>query len=148
VRVLDYLLLPINKQPLQWFSLPAGALFVGLGIVGLHLTAMASMRVAAVPVYSPQLMMLAATTAVACSGSALWLEFHPWTIQAIASSIRKIGSTFLLLATAILGMHYIAMIAVNFQPNTQITAQTFYDRASDLLRDADIAMYRAKTHGN
>ncbi|OKH23974.1 hypothetical protein NIES1031_16930 [Chroogloeocystis siderophila 5.2 s.c.1] len=121
---------------------------MGLGIVGLHLTAMASMRVAAVPVYSPQLMMLAATTAVACSGSALWLEFHPWTIQAIASSIRKIGSTFLLLATAILGMHYIAMIAVNFQPNTQITAQTFYDRASDLLRDADIAMYRAKTHGN
>lgn len=112
-----------NKQPLQRFSLLAGALFVGLGIVGLHLTAMASMRVAAVPVYSPQLMMLAATTAVACSGSALWLEFHPWTLQAIASSIRKIGSTFLL-AAAIVGMHYIAMIAVNFQPDTQITAQT------------------------
>ncbi|PPS40995.1 EAL domain-containing protein [Chroococcidiopsis sp. TS-821] len=119
-----------NKQPLQRLSLLAGALFVGLGIVGLHLTAMASMRVAAVPVYSPQLMMLAATTAVACSGGALWLEFHPWTIQAIASSIRKISSTFLL-ATAIVGMHYTAMTAVNFQPNAQIEApDTFFNRGN------------------
>lgn len=103
-----------RKQPLGGFPLLAGAMFMGLGIVGLHLTAMASMQVSAISVYEPKLMILSVATAIAGSGGALWLAFHSNSENLIKASGRKIGSVTLM-ATAIVGMHYLAMAAVSFQ---------------------------------
>jgi NO-binding membrane sensor protein with MHYT domain len=103
-----------HQQPLGRLPLITGAMSLGLGIVGLHLTAMASMQVAAIPIYEPKLMVFSVATAITFSGGALWLAFHPSSENLITVYGRKIGSV-LLMATAIVGMHYLAMAAVSFQ---------------------------------
>lgn len=103
-----------HQQPLGGLPIIAGAMSLGLGIVGLHLTAMASMQVAAIPIYEPKLMVFSVATAITFSGGALWLAFHPSSENLITVYGRKIGSV-LLMTTAIVGMHYLAMAAVSFQ---------------------------------
>jgi len=110
-----------NKPLLDGLPLVAGAMFVGLGIVGLHLTAMSSMQVAAISIYDPKLMAMSVATAIAGSGSALWLAFHSRVENLLKASGRKIGSV-ILMATAIVGMHYLAMAAVSFQSSKQAIA--------------------------
>ncbi len=103
-----------RQQPLGGLPLLSGSLFMGLGIVGLHLTAMASMQISAISVYEPKQMILSVATAIAGSGGALWLAFHSNSENLIKATVRKIGSVTLM-ATAIVGMHYLAMAAVSFQ---------------------------------
>ena len=111
-----------RRQPLQRLPLVSAAMSMGLAIVGLHLTAMAAMRVAAVSFYEPKLMFLSVATAIGGSGSALWLAFPSRLETLLTASARKIGSA-ILMATAIVGMHYLAMEAVNFQQTNQPEAQ-------------------------
>jgi NO-binding membrane sensor protein with MHYT domain len=97
-----------RKQPLGRQAMVAGALFVGLGIVGLHMSAMVAMQVAALLVYDPKLMALSIATAIGSSGSALWLAFHYSRAETLVkASGRKIGSA-ILMGIAIVGMHYLA----------------------------------------
>lgn len=111
-----------RKQPLAWLPLIGGSIGMGLTIVGLHLAAMSSMRVAAISVYDPKLMALSIATAIVGSGSALGMAFHTREQNWLTACGRKIGSTSLL-ATAIIGMHYLAMAAVRFQPTNQVVQQ-------------------------
>ncbi len=103
-----------HKEPLGGLPLITGAMSLGLGIVGLHLTAMASMQVAAISIYEPKLMALSIATAITFSGGALWLAFHPSAEHLITVCGRKIGSVTLM-TTAIVGMHYLAMAAVSWK---------------------------------
>ncbi len=103
-----------KKQSLDHLPLVAGAGLIGLGIVSLHMTAMSAMQVAALMVYDPKLMALSTATAIGGSGSAVWLAFHSRAETLILVCGRKIGSV-ILMGTAIVGMHYLAMAAVNFQ---------------------------------
>ena len=112
-----------RKQSLGWLAFVAGGLFVGFGIVGLHLTAMVAMQVAAIAVYEPKLMALSVATAIGGSGSALWLAFHSRIETLIVASGRKIGSA-ILMGIAIVGMHYLAMAAVSFQQTNQVAVQS------------------------
>lgn len=101
------------RQPRSWRSLVAGGAIVGLGIIGMHFTAMASMRLAAIPLYEPKLVALSGAIAISFSISAFWLAFHP-TQSSLIKNISKLGSA-ILMATAIAGMHYIAMAGIKFQ---------------------------------
>ena len=124
-----------RKQPLGWLTLATGAALVGFSIIALHFTAMAAMRVAAISFYDAKLMVLSAATAIAGSFSALWLAFHSRVEEtAIAAIGRKIGSA-ILMGTAIVGMHYIAMAAVSFQQNNQLAVQS-----SPTLNNARLAV--------
>ena len=109
-----------RKQPLGWLPLLSGALFVGMGTVGLHLTAMASIRVAAVSFYNPVLMGVSMATAIAGSGMALWLGFHSRSERLWIEIGRRVGSV-VAMATAIVGMHYLAMAAVSFWQTDEVT---------------------------
>lgn len=100
-----------SSNRLPWLT---GSLFVGLGIVGMHFAAMASMRVAAIPVYDPTLIALSTIVAIGLAGAALWLAF-PANVDLITQPQRRIGSA-LLMGSAIVGMYYLAMAALNFQP--------------------------------
>ncbi len=114
----------VNRhQSLGRLAFVAGTLFVGFGIVGLHLTAMLAMQVTAVSVYDSRLMALSAVTAIIGSGSSLWLAFHSRVETLIKASGRKIGSA-VLMGSAIVGMHYLAMEAVSFQGNNQAAVQS------------------------
>lgn len=107
----------VSRQPLSWLMLLSGGIFVGLGIIGLHFTAMTAMLLAAEPLYKMQLVILSEMCAVGLSLSALWLAFHPSAKTIVPSEfMRKIGSA-ILAGTAIDGMHYIAMAAVSFYPS-------------------------------
>lgn len=107
----------VSRLPLSWLMLLSGGIFVGLGIIGLHFTAMTAMLLAAEPLYKMQLVILAEMCAVGLSLSALWLTFHPSAKTIVPSeSLRKIGSA-ILAGTGIDGMHYIAMAAVSFYPS-------------------------------
>ena len=112
-----------GKQPLRWLPLITGAGLVGFSIIALHFTAMAAMRVAAISFYDAKLMVLSAATAIVGSGSALWLSFDSRVETAIAAIGRRIGSA-ILMGTAIVGMHYIAMAAVSFQQTNQLAVQS------------------------
>ena len=103
-----------RQQPLGTIPLLSGALFVGLGIVGLHLTAMESMRVAALPFYAPARMAMSVAVAIGGAGIALWIAFRPRDGSLLAEISHRLGSV-LLMSTAIVGMHYIAMAAVDFK---------------------------------
>lgn len=48
----------VSRQPVGWLMLLAGAFFIGLGIIGMYFTAMAAMRLAAVPSYDLRLVVL------------------------------------------------------------------------------------------
>ncbi len=109
----------VSRQPLGWLMLLAGGFFVGLGIIGMYFTAMAAMRLAAVPSYDLKLLVLSEVIAVVLSLSALWLAFHSSAKTIVPESIRKLGSA-ILVGAAIDAMHYIAMTAVSFQPAIQL----------------------------
>ena len=115
-------LIVYRKQSPGRLAFVAGGLFVGFGIVGLHLTAMVSMQLTAIAVYDPKLMALSVATAIGGSGIALWLAFHSRIETLIVASGRKIGSA-ILMASAIVGMHYLAMAAVSFQQSNQLAVQ-------------------------
>jgi diguanylate cyclase (GGDEF)-like protein/PAS domain S-box-containing protein len=124
-----------RKQLLERLPLLAGAMCVGLGIFGLYLTAMASMRVAAVSFYEPKLMALSVATAIGGSGSALWLAYHSRVETLIKASGRKIGSA-ILMGTAIVGVHYLAMAALSFQQTNQLAEQS-----SPAINNARLAVF-------
>lgn len=102
----------------RW-AIVGGSVFVGFAIVGMHFTAMAAMRIEALPVYNAWWVIFSAVVAVAGSGAGLWLVFRGPAEEAAVSIpaelARKVGSTALQ-SFAIVGMHYAAMEALSLIP--------------------------------
>lgn len=107
----------VSCQPLLELLLFCGSFFIGLGIIGMHNTAMQAMQLAAEPSHNIQLIILSDLWAIGLSFAALWLIFHPSAKTVVTREIiRKLGSA-LLMGAAIDGMHYIAMAALTYYPN-------------------------------
>jgi len=77
-----------SHQPLGAVPLASASALVGIAIVSLHYTGMAAVRVAALPMDSPPLLALAVVIAVALSGVALGLAFHP---RAAMAAVRYVA---------------------------------------------------------
>jgi signal transduction histidine kinase len=103
-------LLVVSRPKMGWAQALAGGSVMGSGIVGLHYTAMASMRLSGGCRYSPQLVALSAAVAVAGSLLALLLIFF---FRDKPAALRKIAGA-ILMGIAIAGMHYTAMAAATF----------------------------------
>ncbi len=107
-----------RRQLARW-ALLGGSIFVGFAIVGMHFTAMAAMRIEALPVYDVWWVLISAAIAISGSGAGLWLVFRgaaeEETSSVPAELARKVGST-VLQACAIVGMHYAAMEALSLIP--------------------------------
>jgi signal transduction histidine kinase len=93
----------------------SASIFIGGGIIIMHFTAMSALRLAAVMSYDLRLVTLSSAVAIIFSFIALWLKLHFRNYGILSDSYRLIGSA-LLMGVAISGMHYIAMLAVRFQP--------------------------------
>jgi signal transduction histidine kinase len=105
-------LLFVRPERLGWSRALAGSVFVGSGIVGLHYTAMASMRLSAECTYDSRIVALSILVAIGFSLLSLWLTFlfrHD-----SGHRLRRIGSA-LLMGTAISAMHYTGMAAAHFR---------------------------------
>ena len=101
-------------QPLGAAPLLGASALVGIAIVSLHYTGMAAVRVAAMPMDTPPLLALAVVIAIAGSGLALWLAFHPRVEAAGLPARLRRPAAALALAGAIGGMHFTALAAVHY----------------------------------
>ncbi len=96
----------------------AGSIFMGGGIVSMHYTGMAAMRLPAMCRYSPAIVALSVVLAFVISLSALWLTFH-FRGETTSWAWRKIISA-LVMGAAIPVMHYTGMAAASFKPTALV----------------------------
>ncbi len=99
----------VSYRPLKTLSLPAGGLFMGSGIVGMHYIGMGAIRAGCIVDYSPSGVIASVAIAVTASTFALWFAFRHKTF----------GETLLggiSLGLAIASMHYAAMFSTSFVP--------------------------------
>jgi two-component system, sensor histidine kinase and response regulator len=108
----------VSRQSMRWFQALIGSLVMGGGIAAMHYIGMAAMRLRAMCVYSPRLVILSVALAVLISLVALCLTFrlrydpHEWGWQKAASA--------LVMGAAIPVMHYTGMTAANFTASTDV----------------------------
>lgn len=92
-------------------------LLMGLGISGMHYTGMAAMQMSPGIHYDPLLFVLSVLIAIVASMVALWIAFNLGKARPDLLGVSKVGAA-LVMGSAIVGMHYTAMAAANFEPNS------------------------------
>jgi len=105
----------IDIRRVTALHLALSGVFMGIGIVAMHYTGMAAMRMPAQLSYDRALVALSVVIAISASIAALWLAFRPvaaW--QRIAAAV--------VMGFAISGMHYTGMAAASFAAHTDLDA--------------------------
>ena len=103
----------VSRQQLTTFRVLIGSLLMGAGIVAMHYTGMAAMRLSAMHHYHHGLWTLSGVLAVLVSLAALWLTFH-FREEKSERLLNVISSVIMGLAIPV--MHYTGMAAVTFIP--------------------------------
>jgi len=96
-----------------------GSAFLGAGVVAMHYTGMAAMRMSATVTYDPGLFALSIVIAVGASLAALWLTFRFRESSGGNHFIPKLLAG-LVMGAAISGMHYTGMAAARFEFSSAI----------------------------
>lgn len=106
-------LLVASRRSLPVPRLCAGGTLMGLAIAGMHYTGMAAMRMSPPIRYDPWLVIVSVVVAIAAAIAALWLSFRlRGGASTLLNAARIAGA--LVMAAAIVGMHYIGMAAAEF----------------------------------
>ncbi len=103
----------ISTRTATLLQLASSGLFMGLGIVAMHYTGMAAMRVPADLSYDRLFVTLSVLIAIGASTAALWLAFR--TTSLLQSLVAAV-----LMGLAISGMHYTGMHAAIFTAHAPI----------------------------
>src|SRR5687767_4094038 len=105
----------VNRSDAGPASLGLSGAFMGLGIVGMHYTGMAAMRMPAELSYRNGLVAVSVLIAIAAATAALWLSFRATMIAQKLVAASAMG-------LAIAGMHYTAMRAAMFTAHSPLQA--------------------------
>lgn len=97
-------------------TLLLGGLLLGGGIVAMHFTGMKAIRIHAETDYDPFLVVLSAVIAVGASWAALFVLFQLRRGPRDGQSWRRKMSSAVLMAIAIVGMHYTGLAAMDLTP--------------------------------
>ncbi|WP_321811479.1 histidine kinase [Burkholderia sp. BCC1985] len=116
----------VTRARLSRRHLLAGGALMGAGIVGMHYTGMAAMRMAPGIRYEPALFAASIGVAVIASTAALWMAQTLRAQQARHATAQRIGAA-LIMGIAITGMHYTAMAAAHFAPDARCGAANGID---------------------
>jgi len=116
----------VTRARLSRRRLVAGGALMGAGIVGMHYTGMAAMRMAPGIRYDPALFAASIGVAVIASTVALWMAQALRARQAHQATALRIGAA-LIMGIAITGMHYTAMAAAHFAPDARCGAANGID---------------------
>ncbi|WP_321850930.1 histidine kinase [Burkholderia diffusa] len=116
----------VTRARLGRRRLLAGGMLMGAGIVGMHYTGMAAMRMAPGIRYDPALFAASIGVAVIASTVALWMAQTLRAQQARHATAQRIGAA-LIMGIAITGMHYTAMAAAHFAPDARCGAANGID---------------------
>ncbi len=104
----------VSRPTMSWLRTIFGAIAMGGGIAAMHYIGMEAMRLPAMCVYSPRLVLLSVGLSIAISCVALRLTFSLRADRAFLGW-RRVGGG-LLMGLAIPIMHYSGMAAVQFMP--------------------------------
>ena len=107
----------IRRGNAAWKVLTVSALLMGSGIVAMHYTGMAAVRMVPPIQYDPLLVTLSAVVAIAASYVALRIAFHT-RARSTASALKPRIGAALIMGAAICGMHYTGMAAAEFAPDS------------------------------
>ena len=102
----------VCQPQLPWLRLAGGAALLGTGIVAMHYSGMAALRMDPAIVYDPGWVAASVVIAVGASGAALWLAFRLRGAAPHATFLRMCAA--LVMGCAIAGMHYTGMAAAGF----------------------------------
>ena len=105
----------VSKPTLDMRRLLVGSLLMGLGIIVMHYTGMAAMRLQAMVVYTPWLVVCSMVIAIVVSFVGLRLAFTLRAETVSAGLMKKVGGA-MIMGSAIPSMHYTGMAAANFLP--------------------------------
>jgi PAS domain S-box-containing protein len=108
----------LSRQTLRLWQVTLGSLFMGTGIALMHYVGMQGMRLRAMCVYSPTIVVLSVLLAITLSFVAIRIAFH-FIAQFGVLSWPKVGCAFLL-GLSISAMHYTGMAAVTFYPQAAL----------------------------
>ncbi|NYT65693.1 EAL domain-containing protein [Alcaligenaceae bacterium] len=102
----------VGQKTLPWKRLIGGAMLLGAGIVSMHYTGMAAMKMTPAIRYIPSLLTLSIIVAILASGAALWMAFH---LRRHSVRVRLLrAAAAVVMGFSIIGMHYTGMAAAEF----------------------------------
>jgi signal transduction histidine kinase len=101
----------VTRASLPVPRLLAGGAVMGLGVVIMHYTGMAAMRMNAAMLYDPFLFALSVANALVCSTIALWLVFRVGAQARDGGHLRYRIAAAVFMGLAICGMHFTAIVA-------------------------------------
>lgn len=131
-------LIVVSRAELRPAALIVGGVLMGGAIAGMHYIGMASMRVAATLTYSSPIVVLSIAIAIVASLAALALAFSFRSDLSARGRLLKSGSA-VVMGAAIAGMHYTAMAAAHFAPQSPIVHSASYILATRALAAAVVA---------
>jgi NO-binding membrane sensor protein with MHYT domain/nitrogen-specific signal transduction histidine kinase len=118
--VSGFALYTVSRRSLSTGRLACAGLLMGLGIAAMHYTGMAAMEMEPPIRYSPLLFILSIAIAIVASLAALWIAFQLRTETFVSAFWKRAGAA-MIMGAAICGMHYTAMAAAIFAPNSVCT---------------------------
>ena len=106
----------VSRRRVGPFDIALGGILMGVGIARMHYIGMAAMRLPAMDIFAPAIVVSSVLLAIVISVVALYLAFQ---LRSESGPIgyRKIGSA-VLMGAGIASMHYTGMAAVTFVPIT------------------------------
>lgn len=110
----------------------AGGFIMGMGIVAMHYTGMAAMRMQPAIKYEPTLLAMSMLIAIVASLAALWLCFTLRGSQGRRATMHR-SFAAVVMAIAITGMHYTGMAAARFAPDSMCLAVDILSLDNDVL---------------
>lgn len=107
----------VRRPAMTTRNITIGATLMGIGISSMHYTGMAAMKMSPAIRYDPLLFIVSVIIAIVASLAALWIAFQLRKKYSAMAIIAKLGSA-LVMGLAITGMHYTAMAAARFAPDS------------------------------
>jgi NO-binding membrane sensor protein with MHYT domain/two-component sensor histidine kinase len=106
-----------SRAELSLKRLSIGAVMMGAGISAMHYTGMDAITIVPMITYEPWLVAASIGVAVTASFAALWLAFKLRSGHSRQVALARAGAA-IVMGLAISGMHYTAMAASKFAPNS------------------------------
>jgi NO-binding membrane sensor protein with MHYT domain len=125
-------LLVLRRPQVTTEQLLVGAVLMGAGIVGMHYTGMAALRMSPPIRYDPLLFATSVIIAAAASVAALWIALRVRHLSRYAIPAKLLSAG--VMGLAITGMHYTGMAAARFAPGSMcLTAAAGYGFSNTAL---------------
>jgi PAS domain S-box-containing protein len=107
----------VSQGTLGMRRLVVAGLVMGGGVALMHYTGMAALEIRPLPTYHPVLFVLSIVIAVVASMAAMWISFQLRS-DTILTAFWKKSASAIVMGVAIWGMHFTAMAAAIFSPNS------------------------------